>query len=369
MSFSIAKKIFSVLKNEWSLKAAKYSWRKWLHFEFWPAWFFYLPIIPYYLFLSIRYRSPLVPFYANRYLKHGGLIGESKWDFLQHLTQHSSVAKTFFLPPQEQSKALAGLIQSGKLSYPFVLKPDVGQRGFGVRLIQNSGEKDEYLRQANFALLAQEFCEWEREAGVFYYRFPDQGKGNLFSITNKAFPSVSGDGSASLGDLILRDSRARILASTYFSRFPQDLDRVPKLGEQIQLAKFGNHCQGAIFLNGQRLSSPALLEALDALAKDVPDFFIGRFDLRFSSEEELMAGKGFKILELNGAGSEATHIWDPNTTLLNAYSVLFEQWRLFFAIGKKVHEKNMVKFPLDLRKLVFDWFRFRNKNGNLSISS
>ena len=39
------------------------------------------------------------------------------------------------------------------------------------------------------------------------------------------------------------------------------------------------------------------------------------------------------ILEINGAGSEATHIWDRDARLRDAYATLFLQVRLAFEIG------------------------------------
>ncbi|NBX00003.1 hypothetical protein EBR03_10570, partial [bacterium] len=73
------------MKNPWEFQAALHSWRKALHFEFWPAWIFYLPLVPWYIYLSIRHRSLLSPFYASPGLQNGGLIGESKWDYLKFL--------------------------------------------------------------------------------------------------------------------------------------------------------------------------------------------------------------------------------------------------------------------------------------------
>jgi hypothetical protein len=45
------------------------------------------------------------------------------------------------------------------------------------------------------------------------------------------------------------------------------------------------------------------------------------------------AGFGFKIIELNGVTSEATHIYHPGTSLMLAYRVLMRQWQIAFDIG------------------------------------
>ncbi|MGH7455249.1 MAG: carboxylate--amine ligase, partial [bacterium] len=46
-------------------------------------------------------------------------------------------------------------------------------------------------------------------------------------------------------------------------------------------------------------------------------------------------GNGFKVVELNGVTSEATHIYDPANSLLTGYRVLMKQWRMAFEIGNQ----------------------------------
>ena len=65
----------------------------------------------------------------------------------------------------------------------------------------------------------------------------------------------------------------------------------------------------------------------------LPGFFIGRYDIRYENEEDFKHGLNFQIVELNGATSEATSIYDPRNSLFSAYRTLFRQWRLVFAIG------------------------------------
>ena len=71
---------------------------------------------------------------------------------------------------------------------------------------------------------------------------------------------------------------------------------------------------------------------MDAISQRIPGFFIGRYDIRYASEEDLRAGR-FGIVELNGSGAEATSIYDARNSLLAAYRTLFRQWRLVFEIG------------------------------------
>ena len=55
---------------------------------------------------------------------------------------------------------------------------------------------------------------------------------------------------------------------------------------------------------------------------------------RLKALEAFAAGGGFKIIELNGVTSEATHIYDPRHSLIGAWRTLYRQWRLAFEIGR-----------------------------------
>jgi membrane protein DedA with SNARE-associated domain len=363
----LIRKIFKFIFEPWTAKAAQYSWRKWLHFEFWPAWFFYIPVVIYYFYLALRYRSLYLPGYANPGIRNGGFVGESKWDFLKFIsTRHPEGLPSFLV---QKPAEVENLILENKLELPFILKPDRGQRGYAVRLIRDLAEVKPYLEEIRAETIAQEFCSWKNEAGILYYRFPTDTSGHIFSITDKTFPIVTGDGITKLGDLILQDPRARVIANVYFSRFQGRLAEVPPVGEIIQLAVCGNHCQGAIFHNGKDLGSPELLRSLDRVAQQIPHFFFGRFDVRYESRESLMKGEGYRIVEVNGAGSEATHIWDPKTKLIDAYATLFKQWRIIFAIGKQARDMGLVSEHVQFHQVVLDMWNAIFEKKNLETSS
>ena len=70
-------------------------------------------------------------------------------------------------------------------------------------------------------------------------------------------------------------------------------------------------------------------------------------------------GRNFKVVELNGVTSEATHIYDPAHGLLHAYKVLFRQWRLAFEIGAQNRARGTRPTPLiELLRLTCRAFRF-----------
>src|SRR5262249_19827072 len=148
---------------------------------------------------------------------------------------------------------------------------------------------------------------------------PDEEHGRIFAITEKVFPQVTGDGVHTVEELIRCDVRAALLADTYLRRFDSDRQRILHPGESLRLVEAGNHCQGAIFLDGRHLNSPALECCIDEISRSLPGFFVGRYDVRYTSVEALRDRAEFQILELNGASAEATAIYDPRNSLLSAY--------------------------------------------------
>jgi membrane protein DedA with SNARE-associated domain len=332
-------------------------WRRW---EFWPAGVFYIPVVLQYVRLSVRHRSPTLPSCANPGIRAGGLVGESKIETLRqlHATCPEFTAEAWLLEPAplgERHASLRTLQQRAGIDYPFILKPDLGQRGQGVRLIRSVGDAERCLRETPVPLVVQRYAPGPFEAGVFYYRFPHEERGRLFSITEKVFPHLTGDGRSTIEALIWSDDRARCLASRYLQRLGERRRDVPRAGEAVRLVEAGNHAQGCIFRNGERFHTPELERRFDVISRNLPGFFIGRYDVRFTSEEAFRAGLpgSFTIVELNGAAAEATHIYDAQTSLVEAYRTLFRQWELVFEIGAA--NRRLGSRPMPLRELLQVW--------------
>jgi hypothetical protein len=209
----------------------------------------------------------------------------------------------------------------------------VGQRGAGVKLIRSQAQAEAYLRKTTAPLLVQRYVPGPLEIGVFYYRFPHETHGNIFAITEKVFPVLIGDGRSTISELIWNDPRARFMARKYLARFKGRESEILPPGEQLKLVEAGNHAEGCIFRDGMHLLTPDLSDRIDQISKKLAGFFIGRYDIRYSSLQDIQRGENFQILELNGAASEATNIYDAKNSLFTAYRTLFRQWDLVFAIG------------------------------------
>ena len=310
--------------------------RRLLRWEFWPAWAVYPPVVVYLLYLGLKHRSCTLFTAANPAIEDGGFVGESKYGILQSLRGAGEcLPKTLLLKtgdPRDRLAAAEHFMRSEGLDFPIVLKPDAGQRGTGVAIIRSNGQLREYLFNSPVPVIVQEYIAGV-EFGVFYCRIPGQARGRIFSVTEKQMPSVVGDGQHTLEELILADHRAVCMADAYLRKNADRAHDVPRAGERVQLVEIGTHCRGAIFLDGRHAITPALEAAIDRIAQSFDGFYFGRFDLRVPSLEDFRAGRNIKVIELNGVTSEATHIYDPQVSLLEAYQALFRQWRIAFEIG------------------------------------
>jgi membrane protein DedA with SNARE-associated domain len=348
------------IARRWLLQ---FEWRKITrlrHWEFWPGWMFYPPVAIYCLWLAIKYRGLTLPTAANPGIFSGGMVGESKMAMLKELfaTSPEFTAEAALIERgtlAARKRALDDSIARLGLEFPFIIKPDVGQRGAGIKLVRNPQQAENYLRQTNAPLVLQRYAAGPHEIGVFYYRFPHESRGHIFAITEKVFPVIVGDGRSTLAELIQNDPRAQHVADTYLKRFAVRRNNVLAAGEQLKLVEAGNHAQGCIFRDGMRLGTPELAARIDEISQKLTGFFIGRYDIRYAGEADLRAGKNFQIIELNGAASEATSIYDARNSLWSAYRTLFRQWELVFAIGAANRKRGIATTKLSLV-----WREWRN---------
>lgn len=339
-------------------------WRRITRWEFWPPWVFYPPVVAYVLWLGLRHGSLTLFTCANPSITGGGTVGESKMGILRGLCSSAAsrdfVARACLLPASADARARVAsaraFLSAHGLTFPVVVKPDAGQRGSGVAVVRSDAQLTEYLQRARGDALIQEYAPGF-EFGVFYCRLPEDVRGRIFSVTEKRFPFVLGDGASTLETLILKDERAVCMARAYFSLHGGRLGDVPREGEPVQLVELGTHCRGAVFLDGAWVKTDELERAIDELCRGFEGFYFGRFDIRTPSVEDFRRGENFKVVELNGVTSEATHIYDPRNGLFKAYRTLFEQWRMAFRIGAQNRARGVTPTPIwTLARLAFENF-------------
>jgi hypothetical protein len=311
--------------------------------EFWPPWLFYAPVAVYVAALCARHGVRAIPA-ANPGLRDGGLVGESKAEILSMLPREWTIPFRRLPAGVTPDRACVERLETG-WPYPLIAKPDVGQRGVGVARLDTDEDLRAYVNTYSEAILLQPWHPGPYEAGVFYVRYPGEGRGRIYSMTEKRFPAVTGDGASTLAELIRMHPRYRRQSRLFLARHRDHQSRVIPRGVKYSLGYVGNHAQGAMFVDGGRLRTPALERRIDGIARHVDGFYIGRFDVRYASERAFMAGEDLAIVELNGVTAESTNIYDPSRSLLQAYRTLFEQWRMVFAVGGANMQRGLGAVP------------------------
>ena len=328
--------------------------------EYIPWLWIYAPVVLKWFALALRHGSLTLPTAANPRIVSGGFRGETKSSCLSQVGRahqrwvarwtavqlHGGLSSSARLRVAEQR------ITASNLAYPLIVKPDIGACGYGVRLVRNTSELSVYLTRFPPAqtVILQEYVPWHGEAGIFYVRDPGMKKGRIYSFGLRYYPHVVGDGRSTLRQLIKADRRASRRARLHFETFAARLNEVPAKGSIVRLATIASLRVGALYRDGSAHITSALTERLDQIAKSMPEFHYGRFDLRFRTIDALMQGKDFLIVEINGAGAEAIHIWDPELTIKDAYRTWFEQHEILFAIAASNRARGIT--PLSLRELI-----------------
>jgi hypothetical protein len=297
------------------------------------------PFFVYWLWLSLRAKSLFFFSASNPGIVLGGMLGESKYDVLNLIpTQYKP--KTIIIRHPFSFHQVMTLFHENNFHFPVIFKPDIGERGYRVKRIFNEQDVEQYVRTFNRDFLIQELIDLPIECGVFYTRFPDEGAGKVTSLVLKEMLTVTGDGTATLEELILDKPRAKLQWDVLKISHQENLANVFPAGRTIELNPIGNHCLGTKFLSGEHLINEQLSKTFDTISKQVNGFYFGRYDLRCASIEALYVGD-VKIMELNGCGAEPAHIYQPEFSLWKALSVLRTHWKNLFIVSVQNHRKGI----------------------------
>lgn len=305
---------------------------KYINYEYWPMWLFYLPLWPYWIFLSIRARTLFFFTAANPGIPLGGFKGESKKDILGKIDP-MYLPKSIFVKKEDSIEEIFSKLTSKIISFPFIVKPDMGLRGKGIEKINDPEELINYHSLVSGNYIVQEYLEG-LEFGIFYVRDPISTNGLITSITSKEFLSVTGDGTLSILELMKFKLRARFQIKRLKTERDGVMKKIPALNEQIVLETIGNHCRGTRFINSNHLLNEKVHKVFDQISIPIEGFFYGRFDIKVKQTDDLYSGENIKIMELNGAVSEPAHIYDRETmNLFTAYRDLLFHWRMLYQIS------------------------------------
>ena len=278
-------------------------------------------------------------------MKFGGVMGESKYKVLKSIPKEY-IPKTSFISQPVSVSEIQKIMAYDRLNFPVIIKPDVGERGKDVELIRNEEELVAYLTGKTFDLIVQEYIHGGMELGIMYHRLPGAKKGEVTSVVQKGYLSVTGEGKSTLGQLIKNEFRAKGRLDYLLKKFEKFTDKVLHEGEKMYIEPIGNHCRGTTFFDATNLIDHRLNEVFDQISLQISGFYYGRFDLKVPTLDDLYTGKNIKIFELNGVSSEVAHVYDPDYKLIQAYREIARHMKYIYLIAKKNHELDVPYDPL-----------------------
>ena len=306
---------------------------------------FYGPMVPLFCWMALRYRHLCFFTPANPKIFTGGTGMESKFQTLL-LIPPEYRPNTIYVPKGQAFSAVQAHLKKGKLSFPIILKPDVGYRGLLVHLVKTETELKNLLHTFRVNFIIQEYIPYPEEFGILYYRFPRQAKGQISSITLKDFLHVKGDGKSTVRQLMLGKSRTSLQFERVQNERSELMEKIPAVNEKVYLGKIGNHSRGTTFLNGNHLIDQQLIDTFDQISSQIEGLFYGRFDVKCPNLDALRAGKNIKIIEINGILAEPAHIYDPlKSNYWKALRDIAKHWLLIGRISSKSHQMGIPYLP------------------------
>lgn len=308
------------------------------NWEYWSFPAVYACIYPVWFLLCLRARSLFFFAAANPRIRNGGFLNESKEEIAPMIPAAWHPKTVFFSIPCNGDIVACELDRKG-LKFPMIGKPNVGGRGRGVKVLKDESDVRAYVSTAFLDFHIQEYVPYKNEVGIFYCRYPNQERGCITGIVEKEFMSVTGNGVHSIRALLLKNKRALMYMKSFETIHGEELNTILPNGEKRVISPFGNHSRGALFLDISHRSDEALTHTIDTLCRQIPDFYYGRLDIRYQSWDELKAGKHFSIIEVNGAGAEPTHIYDPKHSLFFAWKEIVRHWIILNRISRQNRKK------------------------------
>ncbi len=297
-------------------------------------------------------------------MKNGGFVMDSKIEIYELIPQHFYPI-TKFVKEKIPFREVETLLETSKIKFPFIVKPDIGLRGSAVKKVTNVNELEAYHNKANFDYLLQDLIPYENEVGIFYVRFPHEKHGRITGIVAKEFLIIEGNGLSTIEELLKTNPRYEFQLKTLENEYGNLLKTILAKGERRNLVPYGNHARGAKFLDYSNLISPELTKVIDEMCLQVPEFYFGRMDLMYNTWDELEKGKNFSVVELNGSASEPTHIYDPKHSLFFAWKELARHIRYMFQISVENHKRG---FPYLSHKVGMQQYRLHLEQSNKIVN-
>ncbi len=353
-----------VAKLPISLRLKRF-WIRWTQWEFWPTTIVYLPVLVCYPIWALLSRDIFFFSLVNPKMRMGGLYGASKFQGLLPLDA-AIKPKTLLFSADANRAMVESSLNAAQISFPIIIKPDLGERGKGVEKVVNARQLSRTLPTQTSDFVIQEYLDLPFEAGVFYIKKPGQTKGAITSIVVKGFLTVKGDGVHTIKELCLMNKRALLIWEKLEMSLSMDINRILDEGERIDIEPIGNHSRGTAFNDGNHLINPVLEERIEAMAHSLPEFHYGRFDLRAESEAQFSLGETIKVMEVNGANAEPAHIYQEGASLWGGFWTLLVYWHTIFLIARSNRNRFKPSSFAEAHLAYKQWQYIKNEKWNLA---
>lgn len=316
----------------WQLRLYDF-WQKLSKWEQWKPYGFYWPISFVWFWYCLRARSLWFFTSSNPGLEFGGFEGETKSE-MYNLLPPGSYPKTIYISPEEPVEAVFQKMQDAGFDYPFIVKPDIGMKGYMFRKIKNAAQLKKYHAASPANYLIQDLADYPLEVSIFYIRYPGQSRGKITAMTGRDPLHVIGNGKSTLRELMIAHPFARKQLYELYERHEDKLALVVPAAERYQLSDAGNRNRGARIVNYNAHITDTLERLLDDYSLYKDQFYWGRYDIKTASLEDIKQGKNFTVLEFNGAGAGPNHIYHCGNSLFQAYKIVLYHWRTLFEISR-----------------------------------
>lgn len=308
-------------------KLEQYLVRKW---EFWPQWLVHFPTAVFYFIMGLRARNFLFFTNISNDYKDCNIENSSK-HFVYSKLQQAYFPITHLV---KQGDAIdISLASFRDLAYPIIAKPNIGKRGLAANLLYSDDDLTNYIKNANYDILLQEYIDYSNECGIFYIRMPQDKKGLITSIGLKKLVAVTGDGRLSLQELLTQSDITLSEANTITNHYDLNKTILAK-GQELVIEPIGSHNRGTMISSGDHLINDQLLRVIEESLQGL-ELYYGRLDVKYQNWNDLLKGN-FKIIEANTITSEPLSIYDHSIPLFKKYKIFYSHIRSMYLISQQL---------------------------------
>ncbi len=313
-------------------------------YEFWSFLAFAIPSLIYgYYRMLFCHKCWIKPCSINPAISTTSYLLESKSKALALIQPVASERLVRFcvIEPamtQTMSQRIDAVLQAN-FPYPFVVKPDIGHSGEGVKLIRGQGDLEDFLRAypRTQKLIVQENISSKMELTLSYYRAPSHAHGHLCSAVIRHPLIITGDGKHSIRQLILASNRGRRLPHRFYNQLSKILDDILPANEAYRVNYPANHRLGTRFETLDLHQLMPIIPAINGMLEQIDGIHHVQLTIKGNSIESIAAGH-YTIIGFSTAMSPL-EMFDPGCSFLQVYHILFRQIRRRLAVA--LHNRTM----------------------------